>query len=65
MQYEIILDHEKCDGCWECVKVCPVDVFKKKNGKATHINSEQCTGCESCLEVCQSGAINIKDSCSS
>ena len=25
MGYEVVVDHEKCEGCEECVEVCPVD----------------------------------------
>ncbi|RPJ21495.1 MAG: 4Fe-4S dicluster domain-containing protein, partial [Desulfobacteraceae bacterium] len=26
MPYEVTVDHDKCEGCEECVEVCPVDV---------------------------------------
>ena len=25
MGYEVTVDHDKCEGCEECVEVCPVD----------------------------------------
>ena len=25
MGYEVVVDPEKCEGCEECVEVCPVD----------------------------------------
>ena len=27
-EYYIIIDTDKCDGCEECVKVCPQEVFE-------------------------------------
>ncbi|RLC28663.1 MAG: ferredoxin, partial [Deltaproteobacteria bacterium] len=26
MGYEVVVDKEKCEGCEECIEVCPVDV---------------------------------------
>ncbi|MEJ2724420.1 MAG: 4Fe-4S binding protein, partial [Deltaproteobacteria bacterium] len=28
MAYEVTVDAEKCEGCEECVEVCPVDVYE-------------------------------------
>ena len=25
MGYDVVVDHEKCEGCEECVEVCPVN----------------------------------------
>ena len=28
MGYEVVVDKDKCEGCEECVEVCPVDVSR-------------------------------------
>ena len=61
MGYEVIVDQEKCEGCEECVEVCPVDVYEMQDGKSASINAEECLGCESCVEVCPSNAITINE----
>ena len=61
MGYEVIVDQEKCEGCEECVEVCPVDVYEMQDGKSVSINAEECLGCESCVEVCPGNAIAINE----
>ena len=61
MGYEVIVDADKCEGCEECVEVCPVDVYEMQDGKSVVINGEECLGCESCVEVCDQEAITINE----
>ena len=61
MGYDVVVDKEKCEGCEECVKVCPVDVFEMQDGKSEPVNAEECLGCESCVEVCEPEAITVTE----
>jgi NAD-dependent dihydropyrimidine dehydrogenase PreA subunit len=61
MGYEVVVDKEKCEGCEECVEVCPVDVFEMEDGKSVPVNAEECLGCESCVEVCDEEAITVTE----
>jgi len=61
MGYEVIVDQDKCEGCEECVEVCPVDVYEMQDGKSNPVNAEECLGCESCVEVCDQEAITINE----
>ena len=61
MGYEVIVDKDKCEGCEECVEVCPVDVFEMEDGKSVPVNAEECLGCESCVEVCDEEAITVTE----
>jgi NAD-dependent dihydropyrimidine dehydrogenase PreA subunit len=61
MGYEVVVDKEKCEGCEECVEVCPVDVFEMEDEKSVPVNAEECLGCESCIEVCESEAITVTE----
>ncbi len=61
MGYEVTVDTKKCEGCEECVEVCPVDVFEMENGKSVPVNAEECLGCESCVEVCDEEAITVTE----
>jgi len=58
----IQVDDSKCDGCGECVEVCPVEVWELVNGIANPARMEDCTECCSCVEVCPHDAIE-HDSC--
>jgi succinate dehydrogenase/fumarate reductase-like Fe-S protein len=64
---EITIDVEKCVGCQDCVRICPVSVYtmKRENGKliANPEDTEACCGptCLSCVVHCWQGAISLKD----
>ena len=61
MAYTVEVDQDKCEGCEECIEVCPVDVFELQDGKADPVNAEECLGCESCVEVCDQEAITVTE----
>ena len=43
--YEVLIDSTKCNGCGECVDVCPNEVFKLYGNKSVALNAEDCVGC--------------------
>ena len=58
--YLVHIDPDKCDGCEECVKFCPVNVFDMSI-KATPARPQNCLGCGTCVAVCKSKAIIITE----
>ncbi len=59
----VVVDQEKCDGCGECLAVCPEDVFDlNDDGKSEPVNMENCSDCCSCIETCPNEAIT-NDAC--
>ncbi len=58
----IEVDSEKCEGCGDCVDVCPSAVFELIDGKSNPVNVDECVECCSCVETCPNGAIT-HDSC--
>ena len=61
MPFVVTIDEDKCEGCEECVDVCPVEVFEMEGEKSVAVNADECLGCESCVEVCEPGAITIEE----
>lgn len=59
--YMVTVDAGKCDGCEECVTICPNEVFKLNNGKSEALPDATCDFCESCTGVCPTGAITITE----
>ena len=55
-QYIIGTDKEKCTGCNQCIRYCPVQGANKtciKDGEAkVEVNHERCIKCGKCIEVC-------------
>jgi len=61
MGYEVVVNSDKCEGCEECIEVCPTDVFEMEDDKSVPVNAEECLGCESCIEVCDQEAITVTE----
>ena len=49
---------DKCVGCSECIKFCPVNAISLIKDKAK-IKDGICIGCATCIGVCPSGAIDV------
>ncbi|MBW1722993.1 MAG: 4Fe-4S binding protein [Deltaproteobacteria bacterium] len=58
--YLVFVDSARCDGCEECVKFCPVDVFDMTH-KAVLTRPDNCLGCRICEAVCNSKAVIITE----
>ncbi len=59
--YNVSIDAAKCEGCEECVNVCPNEVFRMVDGKSDPYQTGECVFCESCTGVCPSSAITITE----
>jgi iron only hydrogenase large subunit-like protein len=53
--HSVRLDPEKCVGCTTCIKHCPTEAIRVREGRA-HIIEERCIDCGECIRVCPHGA---------
>jgi len=53
------IDKAKCDGCDECVEVCPANVLEVVNKKSTVVKPKECMDCRACESVCPKHAIKF------
>ena len=53
-----VVYQEKCTGCGDCVKACPVDAITIQNDKSI-IDEAKCIGCATCIAVCPISAIDV------
>lgn len=50
-EHSVFLDVEKCTGCTTCLKHCPTEAIRVKDGHAI-INEGRCIDCGECIRVC-------------
>ena len=50
-KHSVSLDVEKCKGCTTCLKRCPTEAIRIRDGHAV-INSVRCIDCGECIRVC-------------
>jgi iron only hydrogenase large subunit-like protein len=53
--HSVTLDQEKCKGCTNCIKLCPVEAIRVHDGKAKIIE-ERCIDCGECIRSCPNHA---------
>ena len=49
--HSVTLDTAKCKGCINCMKRCPTEAIRVRNGKA-HIIDDRCIDCGECIRIC-------------
>ena len=49
--HSVTLDRDKCKGCINCIKRCPTEAIRVRDGKAKIIK-ERCIDCGECIRVC-------------
>ena len=53
--HSVYLDSSLCVGCSTCIKHCPTQAIRVREGKA-HITEERCIDCGECIRICPKGA---------
>ena len=51
VHHSVTLQTDLCKGCTHCIKRCPTEAIRVRNGKAI-IKSERCIDCGECIRVC-------------
>lgn len=60
--HSVTLQQEKCIGCTDCIKRCPTEAIRVRNGKAVIIK-DRCIDCGNCISICkQKAKLAVTDS---
>ena len=54
----VMIDKERCVGCYMCVGFCEKDAFKRNHD---WLEPYKCTACGICTKACPHGALSIVD----
>lgn len=54
-EHSVLLDARKCTGCTNCMRRCPTEAIRIKNGHAV-ISEERCIDCGECIRICNNKA---------
>ncbi|MBS5659748.1 MAG: 4Fe-4S dicluster domain-containing protein [Clostridiales bacterium] len=54
-KHSVSLEVEKCKGCTTCLRHCPTEAIRIREGKAV-INPDRCIDCGECIRVCPNKA---------
>lgn len=59
-QPELKLTASLCNGCGNCIEVCPGNAVKASTGEEIHIeiDRKRCSNCGECINVCYTGALD-------
>ncbi len=65
-QGKVVVDRERCKGCYLCVASCPFKVLEPDtamNGSGVYptrfAEPEKCTACASCYRICPDTALTV------
>ena len=50
-KHSVSLTEDKCNGCTNCLKRCPTEAIRIRNGHAV-IKTERCIDCGECIRRC-------------
>jgi len=50
-EHSVLLDESKCTGCTTCLRHCPTEAIRIRNGHAV-IDAERCIDCGACIRHC-------------
>lgn len=54
-EHSVLLDESKCTGCTTCIRHCPTEAIRIKNGHAV-IKPDRCIDCGECIRHCPHNA---------
>ena len=57
--HALTIDQDTCIGCSHCMKACPTEALRLRNGKAV-LTPDRCIDCGNCFKVCPTKSFYVK-----
>lgn len=57
----VYVDPQACQGCGDCIDVCPVGCIEGRDGFISMIDEFDCTKCGACVKACPEGAVKYAE----
>ena len=54
-----VINRESCNGCGNCVEICPNEVYELEGDNAAAVRPEECIECWACVEQCPAKSIQL------
>ena len=56
-----VIDRKTCNGCTNCVVICPSEVYRLEADKADPVHPEDCIECWACVNQCPTASIELHE----
>ncbi len=56
-----IVDREKCNGCGNCVEICPSEVYEIGEERSNPTRPQDCIECWACVNQCPTESIQLHE----
>jgi NAD-dependent dihydropyrimidine dehydrogenase PreA subunit len=54
-----VVDSEKCNGCGNCIEICPNEVYEIEEDGSNPTRPEDCIECWACVNQCPTESIQL------
>jgi len=54
-----LVNLEKCNGCGNCIEICPSEVYQIEMDKSNPAHPEECIECWACVNQCPVESIQL------
>jgi NAD-dependent dihydropyrimidine dehydrogenase PreA subunit len=61
LQMYPVVNPDKCNGCGNCVEICPSEVYQMEGERSNPAHPEDCIECGACVNQCPTESIQLQE----